>query len=539
MPATKSQTSPAQPGPNRRWTRSGQVNVAVVVITVLAIGLRLYQLTRPQYLLGVTEYDDGTDFGSAVLLTHGYLPYRDFIIVQPPGITLLMAPVAAATKALGTAWGMGVGRILTALAGGAAAGLTGLLVRHRGLLAVILASGIVAVYPASVQAAHTVLLEPWLVLFCLLGALAVFNGDQLAGSWRRLVWGGLAFGFAGAVKVWAILPVLVILVLAARQPRRALGFAAGVLVGFVLPVLPFAALAPRTFYNSVVLAQLVRVDVVRVTLSYRLHQMTGLTDFSSLGPVPLTIVTVAIVVLIVGCAVAATRRSGQWPRPLEQFGYGATVLTIIAFLWPADFYYHYAGFLAPFLALAIALPVARLVATFGPGTEPGAQHRAARWLTRYSPAAASVIIVILAIIQVGFETSLQPPLAPTTPGLTGTIVDQAQRVIPPGACVLADQASYAIAANRFGSSQPGCVPMVDGVGSDYSLSQGRNAASGAQRVPAVRALWLSALRGADYVWLSPLSYRRIPWTAREITVYFDQHFGPAPGGPFGLYVRKG
>ncbi len=530
------------------------MNTAIVVITVLAIGLRLYQLTRPQYLLGVTEYDDGTDFGSAVLLIHGYLPYRDFIMVQPPGITLLMAPVAAATKALGTAWGMGVGRILTAVAGGVGAGLTGLLVRQRGLLTVVLASGIVAVYPASVQAAHTVLLEPWLVLFCLLGALAVFDGDRLAGSRKRLIWGGLAFGFAGAVKVWAILPVLVILVLAARQPRRALGFAAGVVAGFLIPVLPFAALAPRTFYDSVVLAQLVRVDVVRVALSYRLHQITGLTDFPSLGPVPLTIVTVAIVVLIVGCAVAASRRSGQGPLPLEQFAYGATVLTIIAFLWPADFYYHYAGFLAPFLALAVALPVARLVATSGPAaataTDPvtgsatgpgpgrGAQHRAGQWLARYSVAAAAVIIVIMSIIQVSFETSLQPPLAPTTPGLTGTIVNQAQRVIPPGACVLADQASYAIAANRFGSSRPGCVPMVDGVGSDYSLSQGRNAASGAQYVPAVRKLWLSALRGADYVWLSPLSYKRIPWTAREITTYFDQHFVPAPGGPFGLYVRK-
>jgi len=188
MPAAKSQTSPAQPGPRRGWTRSSRVNTAILLMTLLAIGLRLYQLTRPQYLLGVTEYDDGTDFGSAILLIHGYLPYRDFIMVQPPGITLLMAPVAAVTKGLGTAWGMGVGRILTAVAGGVGAGLTGLLVRQRGLLAVILASGIVAVYPASVQAAHTVLLEPWLVLFCLLGALAVFDGDGLTSSNRRLVW---------------------------------------------------------------------------------------------------------------------------------------------------------------------------------------------------------------------------------------------------------------------------------------------------------------------------------------------------------------
>ena len=287
------------------------MNAALVVITLLAIGLRLYQLTRPQYLLGVTEYDDGTDFGSAVLLIHGYLPYRDFIMVQPPGITLLMAPVAAATKALGTAWGMGVGRILTAVAGGVGAGLTGLLVRHRGLLAVILASGIVAVYPASVQAAHTVLLEPWLVLFCLLGAAGRVRrrpaGQQqpAAGLGRprvRLRRRGQGVGHpAGPGHPGA----------GRAAVRRALGFAAGVAVGFLVPVLPFAALAPRTFYNSVVLAQLVRVDVVRVALSYRLHQITGLTDFSSLGPVPLTIVTVAIIVLIVGCAVAASRRSGQ------------------------------------------------------------------------------------------------------------------------------------------------------------------------------------------------------------------------------------
>ena len=128
----------------------------------------------------------------------------------------------------------------------------------------------------------------------------------------------------------------------------------------------------------------------------------------------------------------------------------------------------------------------------------------------------------MAVAQFVFESSLQPPLAPTTPGLTSDVVSAASDVIPPGACVLTDQASYTIAANRFFSARPGCVPMVDGVGSDYSLSRGRSAATGAGRVPAVRALWLSALRGAQYVWLSPLSYKRIPWGAREIAAYFDQ-----------------
>jgi hypothetical protein len=560
---------PAESRQPARWTRPDPVTAAIVIMTALGLALRLYQLSRPDYLIGVTEYDDGTDFGSAVLLIHGDLPYRDFIMVQPPGITLLMAPVALVTKGIGTAWGMGVGRILTALAGAAAVAMGGLLVRHRGLLAVIATCGILAVYPAAVQAAHTVLLEPWLVLFCLAGMLAVFDRDGLA-STRRLVWGGVAFGFAGAIKVWAILPVLVILVLilAARQPRssrRAGAYAAGVLAGFAVPVLPFAALAPGTFYRSVIVAQLVRVDSVRIPLGYRLHEMTGLTDITGLtSTLVLSLLSLLILALIIGPSVAASRLTGERPPLLEQFALAATALTIIAFLWPADFYYHYAGFLAPFLALAIALPVARFVdalrvsragapAQSGPGPADGHRpagaggtadaagppRRAARLVVRYATPVAIVAVAVMAVAQFGFESSLQPPLAPTTPGLTSDVVSAASDVIPPGSCVLTDQASYTIAASRFYSQRPGCVPMVDGVGSDYSLSRGRSAATGAGGVPAVRALWMSALRGAQYVWLSPLSYKRIPWAAREISVYFDQNFVPVPHGPFGLYMRKG
>jgi alpha-1,2-mannosyltransferase len=551
MSAARSQAPSAESSQPARWARTEPVTAAIVILTALAVALRLYQLSRPDYLIGVTEYDDGTDFGSAILLIHGDLPYRDFIMVQPPGITLLMAPVALVTKGLGTAWGMGVGRILTALAGAAAVTMGGLLVRHRGLLAVIVTCGILAVYPPAVQAAHTVLLEPWVVLFCLAGLLAVFDGDRLA-STRRLVWGGVAFGFAGAIKVWAILPVAVILVLvlAGRQPRRAAAYLAGVVAGFAVPVVPFAALAPGTFYRSVVVAQLVRVDSVRIPLGYRLHQMTGLTDITGLtSTLVLSVISLLIVVLVGACCVAASRLTGERPPLLEQFALAACALTIVAFLWPADFYYHYAGFLAPFLALAIALPVARFVdalrasrgglAAAGPTAGAAASRPAGRLVVRYATPVAIVAILVMAVAQFGFEASLQPPLAPTTPGLTSDVISAASNVIPPGACVLTDQASYTIAANRFFSPRPGCVPMVDGVGSDYSLSRGRSAATGAQHVAAVRALWLSALRGAQYVWLSPLSFKRIPWGARDVSAYFDRNFVPVPHGPFGLYVRKG
>ena len=85
----------------------------IAACTALALFLRLFQLSRPGYLLTVTEYDDGALFGNAVRLVNGAIPYRDFAVVQPPGSIVLMAPVALLAKVTGTAWGLGIARLLT------------------------------------------------------------------------------------------------------------------------------------------------------------------------------------------------------------------------------------------------------------------------------------------------------------------------------------------------------------------------------------------------------------------------------------------
>jgi hypothetical protein len=509
--------------------RVSAVTAVLLAASVLGLALRLYQLSRPGYLLGVTEYDDGPDFGSAVRLIHGYLPYRDFIIVQPPGITLLMSPVALLTKGLGVARGMAAARIVTAVAGGASVPLAGVLVRHRGILATVVACGIAAVYPPGIQSSHTVLLEPWLVLFCLAGAVAVFDGDRLTSSTRRLAWGGAAFGFAGLVKVWAVLPVVVILVLAAGRPRRAASYLGGVAAGFIIPVLPFVIAAPRTFYDSVIVAQLVRGDEVRTALAFRLHEMTGLTDVPGLGLATLIVVSAALVAAITACSVLASRAAGHRPPALEWFASGTSILVVAAFLWPADFYYHYAAFLAPFLALAIALPLSRLITAGGPAAGRLASMRG---LAGPAVAVAGLAIIVMGVAQFGVEAGLRPSIPQAD-------VAAARRIIPPGACVLADQVSYTIAADRFISRVRGCSLMVDSVGTDYSLSGGRNAATGAARSRAVRAAWLAAFRPAQYVWLSGLARKRIPWAAPQVASYFKRNFILVPGGPPGLYIRKG
>lgn len=541
--------------PGRRALVRNPVALAIVITTLAALGLRLYQLARPGFLFGVIEYDDGADFGSAIRLVHGALPYRDFVMVQPPGITLLMTPIAFAAKGLGSAAALAIGRVVTALASAAGVVLAGLLVRHRGLLATLISCGTLAVFPDSIAAAKTVLLEPWLVLFCLLGALAVFDRDRLAASGRRLALGGLAFGFAGAIKVWAILPVLVILVLAARQPRRAAPFIITVAVGFLVPVVPFAALAPRNFYEGVVVAQLTRVDLGRIPLVQRLTDMAGLVHV----PYPPLVwaVTVLIVAFTIGSAVAATRLTGRRPAPLEWFVLGTFVLVVAAFLWPADFYYHYAAFLAPFLGMAIGLPTARALAAL-PGTRPGAILRRMRArgavpagavadgagpaprrrrlgrlgglaTTRTALWTTALLLAVFTAAQAEYESTM-------TPAVSAASLATARHLIKPGACVVADQISYTMAVDRFVSSNPRCSLMVDGVGTDYALSTGHNGVTGAEASPKVRAIWMSAFRAAQYVWLTGMSGRRIPWTP-QLSGYFISHFRALTEGPSWIFVR--
>ena len=565
-------TAPAAPGGAEqadrqamgRASRLTPVNLVIAAVTVLGLGLRLFYLTRPGYLLGVTEYDDGSYFGSAVRLVHGVLPYRDFVFVQPPGITLLMTPVALLSKVIGTDAGLAVARVLTMLAGAAGVTLAGLLVRHRGALAALLACGVVAVYPDSVSSAHTLLVEPWLVLFCLAGAVAVFDGDQFTSSRRRLIWGGVAFGFAGVILAWAIVPVLVIAVLSARQPRRMAAYLGGVAAGFLIPVLPFAALAPRNFYDSVITAQVGgRVNAVRMPLWYRLRQMSGFANEPHMRHLYIAGMLALIVAFVLAACAIALLISRRLPPPVEWFAYASAGAVAGIFLWPAQFHYHFSGFLAPFLGLSVALSASRLLAAIsgrpgslagagppdgdGPGSaEPGADgaaagvpvgaRRRAQAGRVLSWSAAGLAVAGLAAgtwNQAAFESKLKPVASVA-------MMAAGQRIIPPGSCVLADNVAYTVTANRFVSSVPGCPTIDDGTGANYALSKGRSTATGAGRVPAVAAIWRSAFEHAQYIWLTSLNRRRIAWTP-ALTAYFHANFVHVANHTHDLrlYVRKG
>jgi hypothetical protein len=388
--------------PRARWLRLHAVTLTIAVTTGIALLLRLYLLARPHYLLGITGYDDGVDFGSALRLIGGSLPYRDYVFVQPPGITVLMAPVALLAKVVGTDSGLAVARVLTVLVGAAGVTLVGLVVRHRGALAVALASGMFAVAPDAILSSHSVLLEPWLVLFCFGGVLALFDGDRLTESRRRAVLGGGLLGFACLLKLWAILPAIVIAVqfAAITDRRRIAAYLGGLFAVPAAVLLPFVGAAPGAFVRDVVANELVRGDVSRAPLIARLVSFTEIRDLNP-STAMIVAVTVALVLLIGVCVVAASALTRRFPPPLECFAIASTAIVVAAFLWPVDYYSHYAGFLEPFLACAVALPVARLWRSVAVRTPPGggallldSAARASSWLgdarSRVGPFVASL-----------------------------------------------------------------------------------------------------------------------------------------------------
>ena len=542
-------------GVARRWRLvKTPAGFAILIATLLALALRLFLLTRPGFLTsGTVEYDDGVYLGAALRLLHGALPYQDFSFVQPPGIVVVALPGAVVGSLTSQATGLAAARVLSVLASTACVPLAGRLVRHRGALACAVAAGLLAVYPADVLSGRTLLLEPWMNLACLLAANAAFREGRLA-SPRWLAWAGVAFGCGVAIKFWAAVPAAVLLAvcLIARPPaetsrvRRAGALVGGMAGGFAVLAGPFALADPSGFIRQTLLDQVSRVGSY-TPISLRLAHLTGLIDvlgrngkvaapgttthsLFAMGAEASTH-TVAVgwpayaaaavgVVLIAAGYLTGLRQRTQ----LEWFALVTAVLATAAIMGYSAFFYHYPDFPAPWLAIAAGAGAASLACLIR-GT--AARARLARRVL-----AAAVTVVILAIA--GIEArELAPAHVPASPSNVSALV-------PAGSCLVADQVSFAIAANRFAAPSPDCPDLIDSLAATLALSGGVSPQGGAGHAPNVVAGWEAIFGQARYVWLSGGAAARIPWTP-ALRSWFASHFrllADYPGyGASKLYVR--
>ena len=98
--------------------RSSRSDLAILAGVVgLAFLVRLLPVLRGVGLFGMIDYDDGVYFGSASALIHGLIPYRDFLLLHPPGILYVLAPFAALGNVVGDATAFAVARVAFMLLG--------------------------------------------------------------------------------------------------------------------------------------------------------------------------------------------------------------------------------------------------------------------------------------------------------------------------------------------------------------------------------------------------------------------------------------
>ena len=540
-------TVPERPGAPPAWPlRPGAV---IALAALLGVGLRIFQLTRPGYLTGFTQYDDGVYIGNALRLVNGVIPYRDFAMVQPPGSMLLMVPAALGGKVFGSAWALGASRVLTVGADTANVVLAGLLVRHRGPLAAGVASGVYAVYPAALNASQSLFLEPWLNLFCLLGAVLLFDGDHLAGhrdvagehGSRRAFWAGVCFGFGVAVKIWAALPALVAWLFCLRARRGRVPFLGGFAVGIAVPCLPFLVLAPAGFGRTVFVSELVQATHGRVGANPRLADITGIIGLSSVGVDPKIwagTTAAGLMLLFVVVAWLRARRAGSRATALDWFALIGTLAVVGLLFSPSEWYVHYAAFAGPFLAILIALAAARLVAARSPARNPVKKPRS--WIRVSAAVVAALLIAAMGAADGYAVTGLNP----------ARNVSAASALIPPGACVLTDTAAATVVIGRFSASSPGCPAIVDTVGTLIATTDGKDFVAGPGVLRADTQVWREAFAQARYVWLignNGYTGARIAWTP-ALYAYFETHFRliGLPGSDLGtrrvprggLYIRR-
>ena len=534
---------PARLAASPAWPR--RPGVIITVAALLGLGLRVFQLTRPGYLAGFTQYDDGVYIGNALRLVNGVIPYRDFAMVQPPGSMLLMVPAALGGKVFGSAWALAASRVLTVGADTANVVLAGLLVRHRGALAAGVASGVYAVYPAALNASQSLFLEPWLNLFCLLGAVLLFDGDHLAGhrgvpgehGSRRAFWAGVCFGFGTAVKIWAALPALVAWLLCLRARRDRVPFAGGFLVGIAVPCLPFLALAPSGFGRTVFVSELVQATHGRVGANPRLADITGIVGLSSVGVNPKIwagATAAGVLLLLVVIAWLRARRAGSPATALDWFALICTFVVVGMLFSPSEWYVHYAAFAGPFLAVLVGLSAGRLVAARQPPVQ-----KPRHWVRVCAGVVAALLIAAMGAADGYTVTTLYP----------ARDLSAASALIPPGACVLTDTAAATVVIGRFSASSPGCPAIVDTVGTLITTTHGKDFVAGPGVLQADTQVWRQAFQQARYVWLignNGYTGARIAWTP-ALHAYFETHFrliglpgsnlgaGNVPRG--GLYIR--
>ena len=424
---------------------SGRWWALALGVALVAFLARLLPVLNSGGLHAINQYDAGVYFGSAVGLVHGRLPYRDFLLLHPPGVVLALTPFAALTWVIGDASAMAVARLAWMGLGAVNAVLVARILRPLGLLPALLGGLCYALFYPAVVIEQTTRLEA-IPATCLLGAFALLGRTSSGArpSGRATVLAGVLLGVSSSIKIWGVIPLVVIaaVVLMTAGIRRAGLLAVGAGVAGVAICVPFLLAAPSQMWRYVVIDQLDRQQS-RTTSVQRLADMTGIGLVENRlgdGATPLVIAATVGVGLLAALAGTVLRAR------LALVLLAALALTLLT---TPSWFPHYAGVLGAPLAVVFGAATYRLLAW-------ARQRRLWR----------AGVVGLLSLVLVGFAVQLTEaefgdrfPRKRMAAAVRGT----------PG-CITADDPSVLIAMNVLSRNlRRGCPLSLDLGGYSYDL----------------------------------------------------------------------
>jgi hypothetical protein len=417
--------------------------LAAASVFCVALAARLVPLLRGGGLRGYGSYDDSVYFAASLGWLHGRWPYRDFLLLQPPGIVAALAPFAGLAHWFGDAGGLAAARLAWMVLGGlTAAGLVLLLWRTSRLAAVVAGLVYAFLWPAAMVERVTDLEGPQ--NFLLVAALLLLRpfGPRRSGVRAQQVAAlaaGVALGLAWSIKIWEIAPVLVLAGWLAYRRRfgELVRFLIGVVAALGVVWLPFALVARRPMWTMVIADQLGRPR--HPGWAKRLIYSTGTThllDTHRFG------IGLAFVLLVV-----ATSLLLAWRRP------GARVVVVLflvlfgVLMESPPTYVHYGAFVAPPLAILVGVAAAELI-----GLAARLKPRLLRWLGG-GIVAAGVLGLLAALGSAPATARVGDPMPPAR------FVAAVARI--PG-CISYDQPSQALTLGVVSRDlDRGCPFVVD------------------------------------------------------------------------------
>ncbi|CAM8647167.1 Glycosyltransferase family 87 [Acidimicrobiia bacterium] len=508
--------------------------IALGIPVLCATFLALYQLVAPNALVGVQSlsgagYDDGVHVGTALRLTQLALPYRDYVFLHPPGIAVLLTPIALIGRVTSEQWALVLARLLTAIVVVANVALVGYLLRKRGAGAMLIAGLILALWPLAPHATHSVMIEPFAGFFILLAMVSMFRGDTIAGS-RRLVVAGACLGIALSLKLVAVLPIAALCAVCLLRVRSQLSrLLLGMAISLSIVMVPFVVLSPGNFIREVIVTQSQRKPVLPSgqSIPVRLATIFGFESYPSSRSAGTFAMWFAVLLIVVVTLTFVVRRKRTTPFDVAVLL--GSIFTVGFELRTPEVFSHYPYPSTIFLAMLLGVCAGEFARVLGRLIK---RSGGAAWQPVISIVGSTLIVLVAVFVAM-------PRSISESNGLLEKSIDPSswiRSVIPAGSCVVFDVPTLAVVGDRL-LADSSCPDLIDPFGLWLDEGDHFSANQAKSKPPELVDTWEGYLREADFVIMSVDYSNFIPWTP-ALRAEFAENFVKVPSDSPVVIYRK-